>query len=54
VQFGGGVDVALTGRLFWLGEYKFTTTRPRFEAGGGFIETSFETHHFVTGIGLRF
>jgi lipid A oxidase len=54
VQFGGGVEVSLTRHLFWLGEYKFTSTHPRFELGGGFVETSFQTHHFVTGIGVRF
>ena len=54
VQLGSGLEFELTPRLFWLGEYKFTSTSPRFEVGGGTVQSSFTTHHFVTGVGLRF
>ena len=54
VQLGGGVEFDLTRRLFWLGEYKFTNTNPRFEVGSATIHNSFSTHHAVTRLGLRF
>jgi opacity protein-like surface antigen len=54
LQLAGGVQFNLTPRLYWLGEYKFTHTKPRFEPGSASIENSFATHHVVTGLGLRF
>jgi hypothetical protein len=54
IQFAGGAEVAIVGGLFWLGEYKFTTTKPRFTVGTATIENSFSTHHLVTGLGFRF
>jgi lipid A oxidase len=54
VQFAGGAEFDLTRRLFWFGEYKFTTTRQRFELNSATVENRFVTHHLVTGLGLRF
>ncbi len=54
VQFAAGADFEITKRVFWLGEYKFTTTKPRFAIGPATIENTFSTHHIVSGLGLRF
>jgi hypothetical protein len=54
VQFAGGAEFELTRGLFWLGEYKFTNTSPRFEIESAAVENTFATHHVVTGIGFRF
>jgi lipid A oxidase len=54
LQLSGGVEFQLIRRLFWLGEYKFTTTSPRFEITSGSIESSFATHHVLSGLGFRF
>jgi hypothetical protein len=54
IQLAGGAEFELTRPLFVLGEYKFTSTSPRFEIGGARIESSFATHHLVAGLGFRF
>jgi opacity protein-like surface antigen len=54
MQFAGGAEFGITRHLFWLGEYKFTITKPRFELDSTTIENSFATHHLVTGLGFRF
>jgi lipid A oxidase len=54
MQLAAGVNFQLTRRMFWLAEYKFTTTKPRFEIGSATIENTFSTHHIVSGIGFRF
>jgi opacity protein-like surface antigen len=54
VHFAGGAEFNLTRRLFWFGEYKFTTTRQRFKLAASTVENRFATHHLVTGLGLRF
>jgi hypothetical protein len=53
-QTSGGIEFKLASRLLWLGEYKFTGTNPRFELRSSRIENRFLTHHFVTGLGIRF
>jgi lipid A oxidase len=53
MQVAGGGDFELTRHVFWLAEYKFTRTRPRFELGSVSIENTFATHHLVTGLGFR-
>jgi lipid A oxidase len=54
IQFAGGGDFELSRHVFWLAEYKFTTTRQHFELGSTTIENTFATHHLVTGLGFRF
>jgi hypothetical protein len=54
IQIAGGGDFELSRHVFWLTEYKFTTTRPRFELGSVTIENTFASHHLVTGLGFRF
>ena len=54
VHFAGGGEFDLNRRLFWFGEYKFTTTRQRFDLGSATVENRFVTHHLATGLGLRF
>jgi len=54
IQLAGGGEFDLTRRVFWLGEYKYTTTKQRFEPGAATIENTFATHHLVTGLGFRF
>jgi lipid A oxidase len=54
MQFAAGVNFKLTRHVFWLAEYKFTTTRPRFEIGSATIKNAFSTHHIVSGLGFRF
>ena len=53
-QLAGGGDFELTRHVFWLAEYKFTATRQHFELGSTTIESTFATHHLVTGLGYRF
>ena len=54
IQLAGGGEFELTRSVFWLGEYKYTTTKQRFEPGTATIENTFATHHLVTGLGFRF
>jgi len=54
IQIAGGGDFELSRHVFWLAEYKFTTTRPRCELGSVTVENTFATHHLVTGLGFRF
>ena len=54
LHFAGGGEFDLSRRVFWFGEYKFTTTRQRFDLGSAAVENRFLTHHLVTGLGLRF
>jgi lipid A oxidase len=54
VQFAGGGEFELTRRVIWLGEYKYTATKQRFEPGSATVENIFATHHLVTGLGFRF
>jgi lipid A oxidase len=54
MQLAAGVNFELTRHMFWLAEYKFTTTKPRFEIGSATIENTFSAHHIVTGLGFRF
>jgi len=54
VQLAAGANFQLARHVFWLAEYKFTTTKPRFEIGAARIENTFSTHHIVSGVGFRF
>jgi lipid A oxidase len=54
IQFAAGTNLAVTRHLFWLGEYKFTTTNARFQIGSATIQNAFSTHHIVSGFGVRF
>jgi hypothetical protein len=53
-QVAGGAEFKLWGRLYALGEYKFTRTRQRGKVFSGAAESLLRTHHGVFGLSYHF
>ena len=53
-QVSGGAEFRMWGRLYLLGEYKFTRTRQQGKVSMGTAESLLRTHHGVFGLGYHF
>jgi hypothetical protein len=53
-QVAGGAEFRLIKHLYWLGEYKYTRTRPEVRIVSGHAGTLLNSHHIVTGVAVHF
>jgi len=53
-QFAGNIEVRIHGRLYWMGEYKFTRTREQVDVNSGTATSLLQSNHLVTGPSIHF
>jgi hypothetical protein len=54
IQLGGGIELRVWHRLYWMGEYKFTRTEEQVHVFGGKVTSLLHSHHVVTGPTIHF